>query len=155
MQTPAEAAERLGVRAEILPDLLELPNFAEALWESQQNPRITVANLIVLHKLPARSASSGNALDVERLYADAISQRLRRERLEDVGRRGDGSTRTPERVEGSGVMLGQMQKAQKQTQRLRQAMEQVDSLIADTTNGGMPAVTNLNAARKIAKEALR
>jgi hypothetical protein len=158
MPTPAETAERFGVRPEQLPDLLELPQFAEALASAQADPNLSIQALIVAHKLPTRpkaTITDPDALDVEKLHAEAVSARLRRERLEDVGRRGDGTSRSPERVEGSGVMLGKMQKAEKRVQKLYGAIERIDTLLLDTTNNGMPAVSNLNAARKVAKEALK
>lgn len=157
METPAQTAARFGVRPEQLPDLLEVPRFAEALASAQADPSLPVAILIVTHSLPAKKGVPMNdpsALDVDALHAEAVSQRLRRERLEDVGRRGDGSVRSPERVEGSGVMVGRMEKAERKAGRLVEAMERVDSFLVDTTNNGLPAVVNVNAARKTVKEAL-
>lgn len=160
METPAQTAARLGVEnvAEVLPHLLELPNFAAALAAAQSDRSLSTAVIMAVHELPAKPGvpmNASNALDVERMYAEAVSQRLRRERLEDVGRRGDGSSRSPERVQGSGLMLGKMEKAEKRVQRLYDAIERIDSLLMDNTNGGLPAVANINAARLVTKEALK
>lgn len=159
METPAETAARFGVKPAQLTDLLEVPKFAEALAAAQANPDLSIAALIVAHDLPTKPnavlmGNGADALDVDRMHTEAVSNRLRRERLEDVGRRSDGTTRSPERVEGTGMMMGQMEKAKRQAQRRLEVLEKVESLIADTTNGSLPAVANVNAARELLKKAL-
>lgn len=158
METPAETAARFGVRPEQLPDLLEVPKFAEALASAQADPSLPVATLIVAHSLPAKKGvpmEDPSVLDVDALHAQAISQRLRRERLEDVGRRSDGSTRSPERMAGTALSIGRMEKAEKLANNRLKVIEHLNSLLTDTTNNGLPAVTNVNAARKLVKDALR
>lgn len=152
MESPVETAARFGIKPNQLPDLLELQPVAEALVLAREAPDIAPEAIMAKLDLPMVDP---DGLDVDKLMAEATSQRLRRERLEDVGRRGDGTTRPRERVEGSGVMIGRMEKAEKKSARLLDAMERIDTLLADITNGGLPATSNVRSARIIAKEALR
>lgn len=159
METPAETAARFGVKPMQLTDLLEVPKFAEALAAAQANPDLSIAALIVAHDLPTKPnavlmGNGADALDVDRMHTEAVSNRLRRERLEDVGRRSDGTVRSAEQVQGGALTIGLKEKAQKQANKRLQVLEQLDSLLADTTNNGLPAVTNVNAARKLIKNAL-
>lgn len=150
METPAQVADRLGIPQQVLPELLEVEAVADLMVLAREDPDLAPEAIMANLELPV---CDPGGLDVPRLLADARTQRLRRERLEDIGRRGDGSTRPRDRVEGSGAMLGAMEREKRKAQRYLEVIETVDSLLNDSTNGSLPAVSRFNAAVELLKKA--
>lgn len=143
METPVQVAERLGIPATRLERLLEHPKVAKVLVVAREYPDIAPEAIFARENLPVVDP---DGLDLDKLELELeLTNRLQE--------RGDGSLRSHERIEGSGLMLGRMERAKKETDGVRMVLAHIESLIG-VDGEEMPSVTSVNAARKVIKEAL-
>lgn len=140
MESPAQTAERLGIPPAALEDLLELPEVAELLVVARDSPQVPPEAIFANLNLPTRDP---DGLDIDKLMA-------RLAQLRALGERSDGYQHTPAAVRGSGVMVGQYERARKELGNLESTLEHVAQLLG-ADDGQIPASTNLGAARKVLK----
>jgi hypothetical protein len=144
MESPSETAARLGIPANRLENLLELPEVAELLVVAREAPDAAPESLFATLDLPV---TDNHGLDLDRLEAKLA-------RLHDLGRRNsDGAQHSVAAVRGSGFMIGRYERAVKEAEELKRVVAHVAALLGEEGDE-MPAVTSVGAARKVLRGAL-